>query len=1321
MKESYHNCVLCQSTYKNETELFLHLLSLVHQKKLGVEHDTDENFFFQCALCSEDLPNLKEFIVHVRGDPHIEKLKKFQSKEDKIEIHQMLMKVQDTFMKKSKKPAIIPQNNRLIDPDKGSGIKKTPTDLHHITEARKNLIKASNPKVETTNPQPHLNQSRNSHAESTSRIPTESDFRSYPGPYYRHYLSSDLKPSSNLDPRPYFDPKSQFSSRPYTESNTRLYLESGFKTYSGYVPRPRFPRHQLRHSYKPRFSFNPRPKSPHSKDFFRNHSSRPNTPRTNFNRTWNKSFRSCDPKINQRFQNHQDFICSDQTKDHLSGSSGKLNGNHVTSHKDDDVIGETHKSSSLRSFNESLMKQKKLTEELRSLGRSLNEDLEAETKRSSSSHKSEVEDIKYQTPPSRVGSEDTSSDVAPRIVILDEIDPINGSNSSTTSEEKISKESKVKEKQKLERDENKSVNNFGSSSSSVKEKASDTKKKKNPRSTKPKSNQVKYKGRSKKRKCVPANSNLHQPESVKNQLQQLACDKQAQQDTLKQLEQNNNDQIEDQHPDKNESCFKEPLPPGRFEIEELFVPVMAPSQSSERQHDLEEFFKIVQQVENQSDQTPNLCSSKEAPPEATSQNSSSDPYEKLLRMSEEEDGLLKDLESLKKQSGALQIEVTEVEAKLKSLMQKQADVSKDVKDKEARLKLIHEERFKLLKNASSKSHSQVESFGADDNSSEPPITSRSLDQMNQSSRSSDQMNQSPRSSDQMNQSPRSSDQMSRSSISSDQMIQSPRSSDQMNQSPRSSDQMIQSPRSSDQMSRSSRSSDQRNYSLRSSNQKNQSSRSSDQKNQSSRPSDQLSYSSRSFESISQHPSSSCKIQTNHLPDVKLSPDSIVSKYLTDQQQEIIRKNHEQKIASIKEEKIDLEGSAFPVPASSDVSSTGSWHSVVNSSFSSCSSRKYREETEFFKLLLHEKRKAQSLDMSLEVHRSPVIYVDVVMNRYLISCAKDLKIIITDLEKRSEVGKMKLCAAPICAVTWEKIVERERIEVSMYVAVNTTKETWKEPKYKVYCIKACIIHKSNSVCNVHWKHKVVVDAKIPITCLLPKKQLLYIGKNNGDIVVYDTDKSQARTVFTYSTGHAVTALAFGRDGGREVIVCATSDYLINLRTADDGLMLKTFQCHSRTIQSIKVKGSVMVSASLDFTAQVHDVVSGRTKLKYMKQHRNCVKSLEIYKDRFVTVCKDNKLRVFSTDKLEVFGDPVEINSVPCCLFVDQCELLDFILPVAYVGCEDGFVKVLGIHELANLSLSQKVRRTTEHNHSCSEISDTSSFGKIDYVHSFNCQV
>ena len=54
--------------------------------------------------------------------------------------------------------------------------------------------------------------------------------------------------------------------------------------------------------------------------------------------------------------------------------------------------------------------------------------------------------------------------------------------------------------------------------------------------------------------------------------------------------------------------------------------------------------------------------------------------------------------------------------------------------------------------------------------------------------------------------------------------------------------------------------------------------------------------------------------------------------------------------------------------------------------------------------------------------------------------------------------MKLCAAPICAVTWEKIVERERIEVSMYVAVNTTKETWKEPKYKVYCIKACIIHK-----------------------------------------------------------------------------------------------------------------------------------------------------------------------------------------------------------------------------------------------------------------------
>ena len=67
------------------------------------------------------------------------------------------------------------------------------------------------------------------------------------------------------------------------------------------------------------------------------------------------------------------------------------------------------------------MKQKKLTEELRSLGRSLNEDLEAETKRSSSSHKSEVEDIKYQTPPSRVGSEDTSSDVAPRIVLLDEV------------------------------------------------------------------------------------------------------------------------------------------------------------------------------------------------------------------------------------------------------------------------------------------------------------------------------------------------------------------------------------------------------------------------------------------------------------------------------------------------------------------------------------------------------------------------------------------------------------------------------------------------------------------------------------------------------------------------------------------------------------------------------------------------------------------------------------------------------------------------------------------------------------------------------------
>ena len=37
-------------------------------------------------------------------------------------------------------------------------------------------------------------------------------------------------------------------------------------------------------------------------------------------------------------------------------------------------------------------------------------------------------------------------------------------------------------------------------------------------------------------------------------------------------------------------------------------------------------------------------------------------------MSEEEDGLLKDLESLKKQSGALQIEVTEVEAVRRDLL-----------------------------------------------------------------------------------------------------------------------------------------------------------------------------------------------------------------------------------------------------------------------------------------------------------------------------------------------------------------------------------------------------------------------------------------------------------------------------------------------------------------------------------------------------------------------------------------------------------------------------------------------------------------------------
>ncbi|MES1921356.1 Serine/threonine-protein kinase smu1, partial [Bonamia ostreae] len=153
---------------------------------------------------------------------------------------------------------------------------------------------------------------------------------------------------------------------------------------------------------------------------------------------------------------------------------------------------------------------------------------------------------------------------------------------------------------------------------------------------------------------------------------------------------------------------------------------------------------------------------------------------------------------------------------------------------------------------------------------------------------------------------------------------------------------------------------------------------------------------------------------------------------------------------------------------------------------------------------------------------------------------------------------------------------------------------------------------------------------------PDGQLLATGTTDGFIEIWDFDTAKLNTDLKYQAADelmihsdAVLCLCFSTDS--EKLAVGTKDGQIKIFRVSDGECIHYFkEAHGAGVTSVKFSGdgSQVLSSSLDFTAKIHGVRSGKT-LKVFRGHKSFVNDVHFANsNNILTASSDGTMKLWS---------------------------------------------------------------------------------------------
>ncbi|KFW04908.1 Zinc finger protein 106 [Eurypyga helias] len=215
----------------------------------------------------------------------------------------------------------------------------------------------------------------------------------------------------------------------------------------------------------------------------------------------------------------------------------------------------------------------------------------------------------------------------------------------------------------------------------------------------------------------------------------------------------------------------------------------------------------------------------------------------------------------------------------------------------------------------------------------------------------------------------------------------------------------------------------------------------------------------------------------------------------------------------------------------------------------------------------------------------------------------------------------------------------------------------------------------------------------VLCLHSRWRILYAGLANGSVVTFSIKNNKQIDTFECHGPRAVSCLATAQEGACKLLVVGSYDCTISVRDAQNGLLLRTLEGHSKTILCMKasVVNDLVFSGSSDQSVHAHNIHTGEL-VRIYKGHNHAVTVVNILGKVMVTACLDKFVRVYelqSNDRLQVYGGHTDMIM---CMTIHKSMI--------YTGCYDGSVRAV------RLNLMQNYRCWW---HGCSLI-----FGVVDHL-------
>ncbi|XP_078489065.1 uncharacterized protein LOC100178710 [Ciona intestinalis] len=357
-------------------------------------------------------------------------------------------------------------------------------------------------------------------------------------------------------------------------------------------------------------------------------------------------------------------------------------------------------------------------------------------------------------------------------------------------------------------------------------------------------------------------------------------------------------------------------------------------------------------------------------------------------------------------------------------------------------------------------------------------------------------------------------------------------------------------------------------------------------------------------------------------------------------------------------------------------------------------RKTVSQTTLNNSLLRDSSKTSSTEMSLAElhyssnalnshHSSAIVSLFVTNNNEIISCSKDKTVIVADALSEKVFGKHKLDKIPTKSfIALESQCATTNCYVYCMLLVYTELDNLSPVRLKsnVQQVKITICNH-----NVNFATTNFVHYDNAILCVHYSKPTAYIGTRDGRVLMYNCTNLKVDEVFDCHSPHSVTALTSGTDGARRVLCCGTSNSQVSIRDADDGLLLRLFTGHTKTINCLNLVHDLLYSGSTDRTILVHSISSGTLMHRISGFHNGSVRSLCVYKNSVASICTDKNFRVFTDTPYFLAGSPKQFENNPVEMYLHPVTLKDntiksATIPLAYIGFENGTIQTILLSQL-----------------------------------------